>query len=267
MEIILTVFYISIFIFIIYKFEFFKINELSMKTISIIFFLKILSGIIFFWIYTYYYTDRANADIYKYFDDSKVMHEALSKKPFDFLKMISGIKNDNAYFDKTYYFQMNNWYRKYESNVFNDNHIIIRFNSIVRIFSFGYYQVHNVFINFFSLLGLVALFKFFISNLNNKKPELIFACFLMPSVLFWGSGLLKEGLLIFGLGFLLYYFDLFIKQERTFKSIFWILFSIIIDLASFCSSLRETANLISPLGTRFFATGFVDIYETLFNYQ
>ena len=228
MEIILTILYISIFIFIIYKFEFFKINELSRKTISIIFLFKILCGIIFFWIYTFYYADRANADIYKYFDDSKVMHEALSKHPLDFFKMITGIKNDNAYFDKTYYFRMNNWYRKYESNVFNDNHIIIRFNAIVRIFSFGYYQVHNVFINFFSLLGLVALFKFFISNLNNKKPELIFVSFLIPSVLFWGSGLLKEGLLIFGLGFLLYYFDLFIKHERTFKSIFWILFSIII---------------------------------------
>ena len=138
-------------------------KELSRKTISIIFLLKIFFGILFFLIYTYYYADRATADIYKYFDDSKVMYEAICKNPIGFFKMIVGIKNDNSYFDKMYYFHMNNWYRKYESNVFNDNHIIIRFNAIVRIFSFGYYQVHNVFINFYYFLKLYILILLFIN--------------------------------------------------------------------------------------------------------
>jgi len=89
----------------------------------------ILFGVALWWIYTYYYPDRSTADIFKYFDDSKVMYDALWKHPADYFKMLFAIGNDNAYFDSNYYSHMNYWYREFDNKIYNDSHTIIRFNA------------------------------------------------------------------------------------------------------------------------------------------
>jgi len=82
--------------------------------------------------------------------------------------MLLGIGNDSPYFD-AYYKEMNNWYRVFESNIYNDSHTIIRFNAAMRLFSFGYFNVHTVFMCFLSFTGLVALYRFFVRYFENKK--------------------------------------------------------------------------------------------------
>jgi hypothetical protein len=227
MEYLLTLLYTIVFIFILWKAPFFRAEGLSKQVVAGIFVLKIMAGIAMSLVYTYYYSDRSTADIFKYFDDSKVMFDALLKKPIDYLSMITGIGNDSAYFSEHYYKLMNNWYRVYESNIYNESHTIIRFNALLRIFSFGYYNVHTVFICFLSLTGLVGLYKFTIKFIKNKNKELIFGIFLLPSVLFWGSGVMKEGLLFFALGILLIHFSR-ILEKFNFKSLLWIIFCIVL---------------------------------------
>lgn len=184
--------------------EFFRLNGISRSLISGVFILKILAGLALWAIYTFYYTDRATADIYKYFDDSKILFDALSTQPADYFKMLFGIGNNTPAFDH-YYSEMHYWARKIDSGIYNDSHTIIRFNAFVRLFSFGYFNVHTAFICFLSLIGLTAIYKTFDQQLPDKKRELFFAVFLLPSVLFWGSGVLKEGLIFFTLGLLIYY--------------------------------------------------------------
>lgn len=222
MGIILTILYFSIFCYVILKANFFKDDELSTKWFLSAFALKFLFSVILTLIYTYYYTDRSTSDIYKYFDDSKILFDALKTKPLDYVKMMCGIDNNTAYFNETYYNKMYFWYRAFNSNLFSDSHIIIRFNAFVRLFSFGNFYVHNVFINFISLLGLTAIFKFFKPFFKNNSKVLFYAIFLIPSVLFWGSGLLKEGLILFGLGFLL------LSVQQLFVKIKWYYFLLII---------------------------------------
>lgn len=193
---------------------FFKAEGLSFKIISGILIIKILAGIAMSLIYTHYYTDRGTADIFKYFDDSKVMYDALYSKPTDFFKMMLGVDNNSPYFDSNYYKVMNNWYRVFESNIYNESHTIIRFNAALRLFSFGYYNVHTVFICFLSLTGLVGIYKTALKFISGKNKELIFGIFLLPSVVFWGSGVLKEGLLFFGLGIMIYHFFRIIEKFR-----------------------------------------------------
>jgi hypothetical protein len=224
MEYLLVILYTAVFVLIIFKLPFFKTEGLTTKIISGIFILKILAGIAMSFIYTYYYTDRNTADIFKYFDDSKVMYDALYNKPGDFFRMLFGVDNNSAYFDQNYYKVMNNWYRVYESNIYNESHTIIRFNALARIFSFGYYNVHTVFMCFLSLSGLVALYKTTIRFIKNKNKELIFGIFLLPSVLFWGSGVMKEGILFFALGLLVYHFFRIIEKFNII-SFLWIIFS------------------------------------------
>lgn len=204
MEILLTTTYTLIIIFIIHKMKFFETEGISKKTFTLIFIVKICFGLLLWAIYTYYYTERATADIYKYFDDSKIMFDALKKNPSHYFKMLLGIGNNTTEFDH-YYNEMHYWKRRIDSNIYNDSHTIIRFNAFIRLFSLGYYNVHTVVICFLSLTGLTAIYKTFVKHLQDKKKELLVIVFLLPSVLFWGSGVLKEGLIFFALGFLIYY--------------------------------------------------------------
>ncbi len=192
-----------------------KAEGLPFGGVAGIFLLKILAGTALWAIYTWVYTDRAYADIFKYFDDSAVMFSALPDRPMDFVKMLFSISNDKPYFDEHYYKVMNHWYREYESNMHNDAHTIIRFNAALRLISFGEFHVHTVFAAFLSLTGTVALYRAFVDFLPGRERLLAIAVFLIPSVLFWGSGVIKESLLFFGLGILLWQWFKLLSNEMT----------------------------------------------------
>ena len=76
------------------KWQVFKLPGLPKYTAQLVFLLKFGAGLSLTWIYTNYYTDRSTADLYKLFDDSKFMYEAIFDKPKDFFKMISGLDNN-----------------------------------------------------------------------------------------------------------------------------------------------------------------------------
>ncbi len=231
MEILLTLTYLFLFIFLIFRIPFFKTEGLNPTGISIILCLKVFFGLILWAIYSFYYKDRSTADIFKYFDDSKIMFDAIHTQPSDYFRMLFGIGNNTPHFDP-YYLKMNNWARQYESNLYNDSHTIIRFNALARLISLGYYQVHAVILSFLSLTGLVALYKCFAPMLPGRKKWVIGCVFLFPSVLFWGSGVLKEGILFLGLGMLVYYWFKLWKGENPALSLFWIVISVILLLVT-----------------------------------
>jgi len=177
-----------------------RVPGLNMRWVAGLFVVKILAGTALWAVYTYIYTDRHTADVFKYFDDSAVMHNALFDRPMDYLRMVLSIGNDTPYFTGKYYAVMNNWIRQFENNIYNDSHTMIRLNAVMRLFSFGHYHVHTVFACFLSTTGLVALFRTFAPLVRGLERGLILGVFLWPSLLFWASGVLKESLLIFGLG-------------------------------------------------------------------
>jgi hypothetical protein len=189
--------YISILSYIIWRHPFFILKDIPEPWALAGFWIKIAGGTVLSLVYTYYYTDRSTADIYKYFDDAKVLYGAAFEHPIDFLKIMTGLGNDSPYFDTTYYTKMNHWYRQY-SAYYNDNHTIIRWNAMVMFLSGGHFMVHTVFMCFLSTMGLIGIFRSF-SDQSAPRP-LFLLLFLTPSLAFWGSGVLKEGLVLFGLG-------------------------------------------------------------------
>ncbi|MBL7982206.1 MAG: hypothetical protein JNL52_10420 [Flavobacteriales bacterium] len=197
----LAIAYCALFLFGIRRWAFFRaVPGLPVRWIGAFFVLKVLAGTALWAVYTYIHPDRATADIYKFFDDSAVMTSALFAKPADGLRMLFGLGNDTPYYTEHYYSAMNNWVRQYESNLYNDAHTMIRFNALLRLFSFGHYHVHTVFASLISLIGLVALYKALVPFVRGMERLLVAGVFLWPSLLFWSSGVLKECLLIGGLG-------------------------------------------------------------------
>ena len=202
--VLLAIAYTALLLYFMRRMPFFaRIPGLRMRTVAGLFILKIMAGTALWAVYTYLYTDRTTADIFKYFDDSAVLYGALWQHPGDLLRILTGISNDSPYFDAHYYGVMNNWVRRFENNVYNDSHTMIRFNTVLRILSFGHYHVHTVFACFVSTTGLVALYRAVHPLLKEVSRGLMPAIFLWPSMLFWSSGVLKESLLVFGLGIFL----------------------------------------------------------------
>ncbi len=209
MEIILVVAYTILFLFLIRRMKFFSLEEIQPRFVSVVFVLKIIAGCTLGLLYTYYYTNRMTADTFKFFDDGKILFNTFFTNPKHFFEMLTGINGKSPELT-TYYETMNTWFNT--DVLFNDNKTMIRLNAIFDFFSLGYYYVHVVFINFFSFTGLIALFRLFQSFQKNKSKEIFIVMMLLPSMLFWGSGLLKDGLLLFALGMMLYLFNRIVNK-------------------------------------------------------
>jgi len=220
MEILLTLIYLLLFIWLISGSPFFKLDGIPRIWISLAFLLKVIAGVLFWYIYTFYYTSRSDADIYKYFDDSKILFDALKNNPQDFIRMFFGFDNDPRFYEQ-YYAHMQVWKPQFESAVSMESHTMIRLNVVFRFFSFGFYQLHNVFVNFLSFAGLVALYKTFVPYAADKRKFLFPAIFLPPTVLFWGSGLIRESLVFFTMGFSVYFCHKLITEKLSWKTVVW----------------------------------------------
>lgn len=215
----------AFFLFLIPRMGFFRIGAIPVKWFQVVFGLKVLSGFALYLIYTYYYTDRSTADIWKYYDDGMVMFSALRDNPFGYLKMLFGLANEESEFT-AYYDRMNHWYRPYGTSIANDTHTIIRFNAFLRLFSLGHYNVHGVVVNFLGLVGLTGVLHFLKQMAPSKEKWFFAAVFLMPGMMFWASGVLKEPILLFGLGLFLYGLMKWMNEGFSFARLAVILLSL-----------------------------------------
>jgi hypothetical protein len=225
------------------KLKFFQLEGLGKWTPSLFFGFKLLAGIALWAIYTFYYTDRLNSDIYKYFDDSKVMYDAIHSHPGDYFKMVSGIGDHTPEIESQYYQKMNYWYRLFDNNLLNDAHIVIRFNAFVRMFSMGNYFIHTLIMCFLAFIGLCCIYKIIYPALKEWRGATAGLIFLLPSLLFWSSGVMKEGLMIFGLGLLLYHSFRFLTDKKWWRILFLVAGATILLLSKF----YVIAGVVPPL--------------------
>ncbi len=251
MEILLVSAYTIIFLLIIRYSPFFRFQEIGFKIIATLFVLKILAGLALSAIYAYYYNNRENSDIFKYYDDSAILFSALSDNPLDYLRMLTGYESDSPHLYK-YYEQMGFWIKPDDYDLYNDNQTVIRFNAFIRLFSFGCYNVHMVFMNFISFTGLIYILKVLQPFFKGKKYGLLFIVFLLPSVLLWTSGVLKEGLLMFGIGMFVYYIFGVLKKFSFEKTLLIALSVLILLVTKFYVLFAMIPGALSLLFIRLF---------------
>ncbi|MBI9066452.1 MAG: hypothetical protein JEZ09_04100 [Salinivirgaceae bacterium] len=197
----------------------------------ILFILKFFAGLSVFFVYSKFYDARYSSDIFKYFDDGIIIHSAIYENPWDYLRMITGIGGNAPHLDK-YYYTCYFWMKPFNYGLFNDNLTVIRFNALVRLISMGNIHIHTLIISFLSFTGLWGIYKVFLSYFKNQKWLLVLVVFFIPSLYFWTSGLLKEGILMFAFGMLLYSFNQLMKKHFTLSSLIVFILSIFLLLIS-----------------------------------
>lgn len=184
MQFLLPLTYAILFIFLIQKIKFFSIGELSKLQLIGLFVLKGIAGIIGFYIYTYYYPQ---SDSYLYLEGSKNI--------FD------------QFFGNANSTEVLGWNSNFDDVFYNNSRIIIYINFFIQFISFNDPFVHILFFCFFSFVGLTALYNSFYKYFPTKKSILVLGIYIVPSVLFWTSGVYKEAITMLCVGLIIYTSD------------------------------------------------------------
>lgn len=173
--------------------KFFDCPAISKPQLIGLFVLKIVFGLIVYYVYMYHY---APTDSYLYFEGSKnVFDQFLGNGSNEVLGW-------NASFDDVFY---------------NNSRIIIYINFFIQFISLNNVFVHILFFCFFSFIGLTALYKAFYKYFPDKKNILVIGMYLVPSVLFWTSGIYKETIALACLGLIIYLSDFGLIKSFSIK--------------------------------------------------
>lgn len=158
-------------------------------------------------------------DTNAYFHDIHRLMVAGMEDPVTVFKMISGLGDISPGLE--YEILRGSFFRMDSKEI-----IVVRFGTIASYFGFGTYFGTTVFFSFFSFLGLWKLYLIFRRNYPALDKKLAFATLFVPSVVFWGSGILKDSITIGMLGFLLYGIEqLFKRKQRSLGAVVSVAFS------------------------------------------
>jgi hypothetical protein len=179
-----------------------KINFYRSTNINplILFSLSILSGIIFWFVFSYIYPNRETAELFKHFDDANLIYkQEFLKSPINYLNFIlTGETNSSL---KEILHQTNFWY-KFPNAGFNENHFLIKIHAWILPFSFGNIFTHLLLFSFIGFNGVVLLFKT-VTNFNVSKSYLIFC---IPSFWIFANSGTKDSIIFISISFILYVF-------------------------------------------------------------
>lgn len=224
MEHLLFAAYLIFFAWLVTKTTFFTASGLTTSQLVIVFLLKVMAGIIYGWIGVYYGEMAQMVDTWGYHYESLKEYHLLQSNPKLFF---SGI------FHNTY----NDGYTKFlasENSWWNDlkGTFFVKTLAIFNLVSFGHYYVNVIFYSFLSLFAPIAIYQVMKDVFPARKLPILLATFLVPSVLYWTSGLHKDGIIFVGICIIIYhvYFGL---RERlfSFMRLAMVLFGLLLVLA------------------------------------
>jgi hypothetical protein len=219
-EILAPILFFTFFVLIIFSKRFFSNPSITKHVLLIGFSLKAFSAILF----GYFYKTGilTGGDTYMYFDDGNIIYNTLKTDPFIYLKLAIGT-NDFTPVPAVitpYTDAMRFWFD-------SSNYFLVRLNALIRLFSFGVYNVHAIIFAFLSFVGTYNLYLFFEKKVFSKKV-LQFILFGIPSIVFWTSGIHKEAIVIFALGIILYNLDAIIRSDYSKRNVFFAIFGLFV---------------------------------------
>jgi len=230
--------YLILFAWLITKVKFFNRSGFSSSQLVILFLLKVMAGIFYGWIGVYYGQMAQMIDTWAYHVESLNEYRLLTSHPVDFFTSLFHNTYEGGY--TNFLSSKNSWWNDVKAN------FLIKIMAVFDLFSFGNYYVNVIFYSFLSLFGPMAVYRIMKDVFPKEKVPLLIAIFLVPSFLYWTSGLHKEGLIFLGLSLIMYHFYFGFKERRfTATRILMILFGFVLMLI-----LRNflVLPLVSPLG-------------------
>lgn len=224
MQAAIFIFYLFVVSYLITITPFFKKSAISTPVLLALFYIKVLAGIAYAFFYklpAYY----ANSDTWRFYRLSLEEKQSLLKSPLTFLRDLFSHHYNNT---GNIFSGENSYWNDLKSNV--PVKIMATFNVLTN----NSYYTDIILFNFLFLFGPVAIYKLLSNQYAKKKPLIIGSVFLLPSTLFWCSGIHKDGLILSATGLILYCCHKLLKERFAVK---YLLIIFILSLLVF--SLRN----------------------------
>jgi len=201
------------------KFSFLKTTGLSPRSIRILFFIKVTAGVLIGWVSHQFYKANDYWDMNK---EGYKEYQILKNNPIEFISNLFY----SPYADK---------YGRFFSAVgsyWNDlrNNMVIKLVAIFNLIAGGNYYINSLLFNFIAFFGCVAMFKLLIKVYPKKIWQSIFCAFLMPSTLYFTSGIHKDLIIITSLSFYCYFLYATATQNAKIKNLVGLSISLIFIL-------------------------------------
>ncbi len=195
MNYLLFAFYLVILSSLILRVPFIKNAGIGSGTLLALFLLKILAGIAIGWIAIHIY--GPGNDYWDNNDFAREEYQLLFSNPAKYFT--------NLFIPDGYTGGYSGLFSSYNS-FWNDleNNIVVKLVSLFNIFSRGNYYINSLFFNFIIFFGHVILYRLFTKMFCGRQVLAIIGCFLLPSTLYFSSGIHKDGLVFLMLAILLY---------------------------------------------------------------
>lgn len=210
--------YFFLFLFIVYSIRNKTVrNPVIAKYFVPAFIVKAIGAIAIGLIYQYFY---GFGDTFGYYNMGKFFLQAYQDEQASFSEIFF-TGNQRFYSNLAYQYDFSSWY------AFNPQTIIVaRFSAFFSLLGGGYYLTTALFFALFSFAGIWQLYRTFVRLFPALHRSLAWFILFLPSVFFWGSGLLKDSLSMAGLGFLTFSsFQLFILRKKKIQSLLMIVLS------------------------------------------
>jgi len=188
--------YLVLFAWLVINIKFFTRSGLSSAQLIIIFLLKVMAGIFYGWIGVYYGELAQMVDTWVFHYSSLKEYEILMESPIAFFTSFFEYENSEGF--TRFLTSKDSWWNdiKYLS--------FAKLLAIFNIFSFGNYYINIIFYSFLTLFGPIAIFRIMKEVFPKNVPALGFATFLLPSFIYWTSGLHKDGLIFAAIALIVY---------------------------------------------------------------
>lgn len=171
---------------------------------------KLIGSILVGVIYAFYYK---GGDTSSYFYDSSILYQAFLESPSSFFKILLHPANN---FDPELYDYVVQMRFENDKQAF----IVSKITGVMALLSFRTYSVSSMLYAFFSYAGVWALFTTFCKIYPNLKRQFAIAVLFLPSVFFWGSGILKDTITFSCVGWMTWCtYNIFIKRSRVITSV------------------------------------------------
>ena len=173
--------------------------------------IKIVGAIFIGFIYQYYY---GSGDTAFYYQQAKLINSSFSDSPTTWLKLLLNIPKwyDGAYIEYT---SKLIWYQA------PSTYMVCGITALINVLTFNTYLPTSVIFATISFSGIWALFRTFATQYPKIVPAVALVTLYVPSVAIWGSGIFKDTLCIFGIGWMIYsVFTTIILRQIRFLPIF-----------------------------------------------
>jgi hypothetical protein len=165
-----------------------------------------MAGIVYGWIGVYYGQMAQMVDTWAYHYESIQEYHLLISDPAEFVASLFRSNYENGY---TNFLQSHNsWWNDLKAN------FLIKIMAIWNVFSFAHYYINLIFYSFITLFGPIAIYRVMKDIFPRRKIPVLIATFLIPSFIYWTSGLHKEGLIFTGLGLICYHLYFGFKEKH-----------------------------------------------------